>query len=159
VSIRVTIVAALALFLLVNASVAFATDMVNRCTARVQDPHFSSGAGGIIVKADWRCGRVPTTIALSDVARTTGLMLFLCPSKPPKDEVWVPTNCVGKGENHVDVPISVANAWRTRYAPPQGSPGAHGNGWWIACTVWYSRGPGGTSANQMSWSNALLLTG
>jgi hypothetical protein len=43
-----------------------------RCiTARVlaagvlQNPHYSTGADGIIVKANWQCADTPTTIYLS----------------------------------------------------------------------------------------------
>jgi hypothetical protein len=34
----------------------------------------------------------------------------------------------------------------TRYVPPEGP--AHGEGYWIAASVWYDSGPGGTSRTR-----------
>jgi hypothetical protein len=38
----------------------------------------------------------------------------------------------------------------TRYVPPEGP--AHGEGYWIAASVWYDSGPGGTSPDTTSFS-------
>jgi hypothetical protein len=32
------------------------------CSANMQNPHYSSGAGGVIAKSRWKCDKVPVTI-------------------------------------------------------------------------------------------------
>jgi hypothetical protein len=133
--------------MLFAASPALAKDK-NGCNAKIDTPHFSTGAGGVIVKGRWSCTAVPTNVFLG--TRTTGLFLWLCPQQPQPSESYLgdPSNhCVIKTNNIEDIFVKVADRTYTRYAPPQGQPGVHGSGYWIACSVWYSSGPNGTSSD------------
>jgi hypothetical protein len=136
---------------LFTASPAFATDK-NGCNAHINTPHFSTGAGGVIVKGKYDCTSVPTTIFLG--TRTTGLYLWLCPHQPQPSESYLTNSnnhCSIRGANFGDVHVRVAGRIYTRYAPPGGQPGAHGSGYWVACSVWYSSGPNGTSSDTTSF--------
>jgi len=130
---------------------------INGCSANVQNPHWSNGAGGHISKANWSCTRVPTLISLDPIGGY-GYYLWLCPSKPPKSESYLSANCTVKGENYEDINATSTRAY-TRYVPPASQPGAHGTGWYIACATWQTRGPGGVGGLRVTFSNAVHLTG
>jgi len=128
----------------------------NGCSASVQNPHYSSGAGGNIAKATWSCSRVPTTINIS--YGVGGFWLWRCPNEPPKSETYLGENCTIVGYTGENVSVTKANTTYTRYAPPSGTPGARGAGWYMACTTWRSQGPGGTGGISTTFSNAVHLS-
>ncbi len=96
------------------------------CTMSVDNPHYSSGAGGIITKAKIYCTG-------SGVSAKVEAMLWLCPKKGDRTEAWVSNNCQlkGYGDNFY-TPVPVAKTQVT-YARESGQPGARGKGYWIAC--------------------------
>jgi hypothetical protein len=128
----------------------------NGCSNTIENPHYSSGALGIIAKGHWSCTSAPTVIYLSG---ERGFFLWLCPSNPPKDELWISSHCTQKGRNGTDFTISQANTDYVRYVPPSSLPGAHGTGYWIACSMWQSGGYQGTSDVHTVFSNAVYLSG
>lgn len=144
-----------AFLIVLNAAPALAAD-VNGCTANVQNPHYSSGAGGNIAKATWVCSKVPTTINIG--YGVGGFWLWRCPNEPPKSEYYLGQNCTIVGFDGSSISITRANTQYTRYAPPSGTPGARGRGWYMACTTWRSQGPGGTSGTVTTFSNAVFLS-
>jgi hypothetical protein len=146
-----------ALITLTTTTAAEAAALVsNGCTASVQNPHYSSGAGGNIAKATWACSRVPTTINIS--YGVGGFWLWRCPNQPPKSESYLGQNCTIVGYTGQNVSVTKANTSYTRYAPPSGTPGARGAGWYMACTTWRSQGPGGTGSISTTFSNAVHLS-
>jgi hypothetical protein len=97
------------------------------CGVVVQNPHYSSGAGGVIAKFNFSCDPGVSTIGYS-------LFLFLCSSSPQgqPESSWGAYGCAIKSETSGSVtspPLSF-----TRYIPATG--GDHGTGYWIACTVY-----------------------
>jgi len=115
------------------ASATFSSGAVDAgdCLSTVENPHFSRGAGGVIVKARYGC---------ANVGRLNGvLQLFLCSTRPPRDEQYIATQCTVKGYDNFDFD-PVNNNVYTRYAPRLSRPGAHGTGWWVGCTI-YNAGP------------------
>jgi hypothetical protein len=110
----------------------------NGCSNTIDNPHYSSGALGVIAKGHWSCTVAPATIYLSG---ERGFFLWLCPTQPPKDETWITSHCNQKGRNGTDFTISQANTDYVRYVPPSGQPGGTGTGWWIACSMWQSARP------------------
>jgi hypothetical protein len=132
----------------------------NGCSVTIDNPHASSGAAGVIAKGRFQCSHVPSTIYING-SRSTSFLLWLCPRQPPKDEGYLtlPYNgCSVKGSDGSNVAATVANTVYTRYVPPGGTQGAHGNGWWIACAVWYSHGPLGTPVgNITTFSNPVQI--
>lgn len=130
----------------------------NSCGVSIQNPHSSSGAGGIIVKGTWTCADVPTIIYIYP----NGFNLWLCTDKAPqKSETYLATDphCWIKASNENDINITRANTGYTIYSPDLGTSGVHGSGWWVACAVWHSGGPKGTGGTITSFSNVVKLTG
>jgi hypothetical protein len=119
-------------------------------SANLQTPHYSTGAGGVIAKANWSCTYVPTTVFLNTA--TTGYWLWVCPSQGQDSESWIESNCTFKGGNHENIDATVSGQQYTRYVPPAGQPGAHGTGYWISCSIWYSSGPKGTDSDRTQFS-------
>jgi len=137
---------------IINTSSAWAE--TNACSANLQTPHYSSGAGGIISKGTWQCTDVPTTVTLA-YPNGQGFNLWLCTDKSPtRTEAYLQNdpNCLYKGTDASNISATVANATYTRYVPPSGQSGAHGSGWWVACAVWRSFGPKGTGGPTTSFS-------
>jgi hypothetical protein len=132
----------------------------NMCSATINNPHYSTAESGIIAKGRWICGDVPTTIHLDGLYGSSGLYLWLCTDKAPqKSESYLhnDTNCRVKGYNQSDINVTIAGDTYTRYVPAVG--GAHGNGWWVACAVWSSRGPLGTGGPTTTFSNVVKVNG
>jgi hypothetical protein len=136
----------------------------NGCaTANVQNPHITNshpGGPGVDATAVWQCIQVPTTIWLTGDGF---LYLWVCPNNDggAKDEAWIGSHCTNKGANYNSFVITVAgkNGSKDRVVPHKTDPAAHGSGWWIACTVWYSEGPGGTSSDHgPTFSNWVQIT-
>src|SRR5215470_13742380 len=139
-------------FMLFAASPASAADR-NGCSATIDTPHVSTGAGGVIAKGRWQCTSVPTTVFLSTA--TTGLLLWLCPQNPQPSESYLtnPNNhCNAMGYNFGDFDVDVAGQTYTRWVPPQGTPGAHGSGYWVACAVWFTPGPNGQGQDRKTFT-------
>ena len=135
----------------------------NGCSITMQNPHYSSGAGGVIEKADWTCGDVPTTIYINYPNYVYGynLMLWLCGTKTPQASVtWLLDNCSPEGnwQGSFTITKSGSAGDTTRYAPPQGQSGAHGSGWWIGSVEWADEGPNG-NREYISYSNAAQASG
>lgn len=122
----------------------------NGCSANVQTPHLSSGAGGVIGKANYTCTDVPSTIYLD--TKTTGYWLYRCGSSPPQSIQWVEDNCDPAGKNIENVDVTVSDSENIRYVPPEGEGSGQGIGYWISYTTWFSSGPNGTSEDRTDWS-------
>ena len=150
-TLTVTVASCLVLILLQSADPAGAasTDK-NGCSANLQTPHYSTGAGGVIAKANYSCTYVPSTVYLG--TRTTGYWLWVCPSKGPDDESWIVQNCRFINGNIENVYATVSGGENIRYVPPAGNPPGHGSGWWISCSQWYSSGPKGVSSDRLDFS-------
>ena len=136
----------------------------NGCSANVQNPHFSNSHGGIDVTAKWKCSDVTTTIylAANRFVGGVGFWLWLCPNKPPKSESYLNNSANGchvKGVNHEDISLTTSGKTISRTSPPLSHAAAHGSGWWIACSIWASNGPGGLSAKHTTFGNAVELSG
>lgn len=142
--------------LLAYTGTAFASDK-NMCSANINNPHFSSGAGGAIVKGQWSCLDAPTTIFLDFSHGSSDFNLWLCTDKAPElseNYLTGDVNCKIKGFNTQNITITGPGSV-TRTAPPAPQPGAHGKGWWVACAVWVSVGPLGTSSPNTTFSFAV----
>jgi hypothetical protein len=132
----------------------------NMCSASIDNPHVSSGAGGAIVKGQWSCLDTPTTIYLDGSHSSSALTLWLCTDKSPqKTEAYLTSesNCFIVGTNGENITLTGTGSV-TRTAPPAPQPGAHGNGWWVACAVWISVGPLGTSSPNTTFSNVVKFS-
>jgi hypothetical protein len=116
-------IATLAAMFSLFAAPAQATGGAFKCAVRVHNPHYSTGAGGAIVKGDWRC---PNTSAFG-----FDLKLWRCGSQSLSE-----TRCVLEGRNKSSM-TAAAGVLYTRYAPAAGYPGAHGAGWWIGQLKYY----------------------
>lgn len=99
-----------------------------KCTGKIQDPHYSSGAGGAIAKVDVTC----TGSGVSSVAvRTRGLLTF-APSSSSTN-----TNVSFSNRATSDQTQTIAIGKTTTYYLPQtGSNGGRGTGFWRATFTW-----------------------
>jgi hypothetical protein len=132
----------------------------NGCEVNVQNPHFSQSHGGIDITATWTCSHVPSTVFLGST--TTSLVLWVCPHRPEQSEAYLTDashHCIVEGVNRENIQVKKTKVKHARTAPPPSQPAAHGNGWWIACTTWYSKGPNGTSEDRTNFSRAVQLNG
>jgi hypothetical protein len=135
----------LAVMLLAGAAIVVAptaTADVNACNGYMEDPHFSSGANGVIAKGRWRCD----SDGVDEIG--WGLTLYKCPnSNITKNKNWLKDNCVTKATHQGPVITSPRKGvTHTRYVPDLSQQGAQGTGYWIALNVWYS-------IKGSSWSN------
>lgn len=106
------------------------------CTVGVQNPHFSSGANGVIAKPYWSCPSGDSEFVSSWVG-----FLYKCSSKPDRskaEKTWQSTNgCVavrsgnssGSGGSFTVKPGTTV----VRHIPAQGTSGASSGAWFIAC--------------------------
>jgi hypothetical protein len=123
----------------------------NGCLLDIENPHFSSGAGGVIAKLRISCADVPTNVSF-------GGRLWHCGSAPQRDETWLENNCALQAQVGSGVSITAPTDLITRYIPDLSYPGApYQPGYWIACSGWQSTGPNGTGAAHMSFSNIVYL--
>lgn len=135
----------------------------NGCGVTMQNPHYSTGAAGIIEKANWTCQDVPTTVYINYPNYVAGydLILWFCGGTFPQASVpYLISNCSPEGDwyGHFTITSSGNGGEVTRYSPPQGQPGAHGSGFWIASVRWTTEGPNG-SDGYISYSAAVIATG
>lgn len=93
------------------------------CTARSDAPHFSRGAGGVIVK-----GRTTCSNSMPEVRLDT--YLFRCPAAPPAGTT---EGCTRVADGHRNIPNPTNGMQYTDYAPKQGDPGLKGPSWWVGC--------------------------
>ena len=97
------------------------------CTAYADNPHISTGAGGIIAKGRWTCTTKPRSIAFT-------LTLWVCP-KPPTgyQNSWRGQGCTVKAS--AAGTFTYNGTQITRYVPATGA--AHGRGYWKMCNTWF----------------------
>jgi hypothetical protein len=104
------------------------------CGSTVDNPHYSKGAAGNIVKSRTSC--------VGNVAEVrVGLTLWKCPNSPHGEkDTWGGQGCaiVKAGSRVVKNPTDGTKY--TTYAPPSGSTGATGKGWYagVATTTAYN---------------------
>ncbi|MCU1485807.1 MAG: hypothetical protein JWN67_2553 [Actinomycetia bacterium] len=138
---------AASMLVIVQSSPAFAAS----CTTSIDNPHFSSGAGGIIVKGHFDCGAA----TVDEVAFV--MQLYVCPSYPSNPtEANLAVYCTLKANNGRS-DYNVPPGDHTRYAPENTLPGVHGTGYWVGCIIinWYDPNFQGSS---MSTSNPVYLS-
>jgi hypothetical protein len=107
---------------------------IQGCTAWVESPHYSSGAGGVIVKTRYRCDSgysMTITEALS--------YLYYCGGSKPSgtsESTWTGSyGCGPVKSSHYTTDFYVGSgAAVTKYTPPLGQSGAKYKGYYIACT-------------------------
>lgn len=122
------------------------------CVTAMDNPHISTGAGGVIAKL-----RYCTEDALSET--DSHLYLYLCPNPPTGDEdTWGNQGCVLKANTSYIIYTPRAFTTYTRYVPPSGQPGAHGTGWWIACSTIMDFYSGGGNATYTVISSAVYIS-
>jgi hypothetical protein len=142
-----------------NRAMASAAD-ANGCSVSIQLPHWSNGADGHIDKATWKCSGVPTTITLSGfVVLQRGFYLWLCPSEPRDNILWLAQHCRTAWSNHENLKLTPRHKSGTRTVPPAPAKGARGTGWYIGYILWQSHGPHGAGKNITTYGPAKHLTG
>jgi hypothetical protein len=109
------------------------------CAGYMDNPHVSTGAGGIIAKGRWICEPGVTQV-------TYTLTLYLCPNPPVgQEQDWTSEGCVFEGDpNSGVIEAPIPGDTYTRYVP--GNVPAHGTGYWIASNVY------------QSWAGSVLVT-
>jgi hypothetical protein len=145
----IAVLAAVNVLVLVPTTAAHADDE-NGCNVNVQYPHYSEFHGGIDVSAVWNCTEYEFAATIHQ-----SLFLWLCAEEPPQDEPWIEANCTLAGRNIDDG----QGPYVVRTAPHPGEAAAHGDGWWISCTSWYSTGVMGDGTRQMNFSAPQYLVG
>lgn len=93
------------------------------CTATSESPHFSQGAGGVIVKGRTICSNSMPSVRL-------GVYLFKCPKAPPAGTAQ---GCTRVADGVRTIPNPKNGMTYTEYAPKDG-PGLKGPSWWVGCT-------------------------
>lgn len=136
---------------------AYAAD-INSCSANVQNPHYSISHGGIDVTATYECSTLhPLLTVFVDY-----VYLWVCPSSPQKNETYLQEHCTSKGANSnvLGFAITKTNFKYPLTAPAPSSPAAHGSGFWLACSLWYSYSKThGTGPKILNFSNIVELSG
>jgi hypothetical protein len=99
------------------------------CTGQIQDPHYSSGAGGAIAKVDITCkGSGVATVSV----RTRGLLTFAPSSSATNTHVTFSNRATSDQTQTV----SVNGGAKTYYLPQVGGNGGRGTGFWRATFTW-----------------------
>jgi hypothetical protein len=113
----------------IPASPAHSYSIMPVCAPKMDTPHNSSGAGGVIAKLR-HC-----LDGYDDLIEVT-LLLYLCPNPPSGNEQnWENEGCVPKAAKTYTW-YQTSGTWYTRYVPPTGQSGAHGTGYWVACAAY-----------------------
>jgi hypothetical protein len=99
------------------------------CTGQIQDPHFSTGAGGAIAKLNVKC---TGTGASAVTVRTRGLLTFAASSSPSQTKVTFGT----RATSDYSQSVTVNGKEVTFYLPQPGSNGGRGTGFWRATFTW-----------------------
>jgi hypothetical protein len=100
------------------------------CTGTMDNPHYSSGAAGIIAKGRWTCTRNHAEIFYT-------LALYRCGSYPTRTQDWVSAHCTRMGVNTNSKSPIAAGVLYTDYAPP--APGGAKSSvaaYWVAYNDW-----------------------
>jgi hypothetical protein len=99
------------------------------CTGNMQNPHVSGGAGGVIAKATFTCGKSSDGATASSIDIT----LYLCSESvgSVRDSHCSSVATDNNGSTYVDVDATV-----TRYVPPSGQSGLTKTGYYVAEFVW-----------------------
>lgn len=119
------------------------------CTQSVDNPHYSSGAGGIIVKARITCYGAYHNVQGS-------LWLWLCPEPPSGgQDTWSNQGCTAMAIGWFNREVA-PDQTITVYSPPEGEPGVHGSGYWKGCLSYSDDITGNTYG---SVSNTVFITG
>jgi hypothetical protein len=155
-----TVLCALTLLFLVpvQAGAAFGNPDTNSCSIEVNDPHISTGAGGVIAKTRWRCDDVTPVKGIYHA-----MYLWLCDREPQLDYEWLQANCIAKAVNY-EQNMKIADAtpdFTTRYVPPLDQSGAHGDGYWLQEVIWESKwwsDESHVSNTHVKFSNVVRLT-
>jgi len=115
------------------------------CSAKVDNPHFSKGAKGVIAKLRIRC--------VEGMSIGYDFNLWRCPGKPKKTSVGWTCKHAKKAGHNSGVFRGSANKTYTRYAPPGGKKGAKGTGYWCGTAhVWEDFAPTGVGqAAALEW--------
>lgn len=104
------------------------------CFGHINNPHFSSGSGGVIVKARVGCDADGVDEYYLD------LTLFYCGDRyPTATESWVNNNCSRAGNNVDTIFNPVGGKTYTRYAPKVGDPASNRRGYYIGCLFWEAK--------------------
>jgi len=106
----------------------------NSCTGTLEDPHYSIGARGVIVKSHFMC-----TEGGRDIINHMTALFWCGTTQPIRDEAWLTTNCARVGTNTTELYNLPAYDWKTLYAPPVGHPNVAYGGWYMACQQATSR--------------------
>jgi len=105
------------------------------CDVYVEDPHFSSGANGVISKSRITCGPGVSTFSYD-------FLLWVCPNPPTGSEsTWSSEGC----RNTADTSNTFGpngNETYTKYVPNSGQAGSRGTGYWKSCVMYnYNNDP------------------
>lgn len=126
------------------------------CSAAAHNPHYSTGAGGIIAKGQGWCDNLSSG---DDIK--VEVVLFLCDHYPSVTESYLQNNCTEKGHGIRTIYNATSGKKYTEYAPPSYLGGAHGTGYWVACSVTHLRYDGTSSwiASDLDFSQVKWLSG
>jgi hypothetical protein len=98
------------------------------CTGTTENPHYSTGAGGNIVKSRTTCAGVTSAYVL--------LILFRCPHSPTGAEsTWQNQGCREVASGYQNIRPVVGGKTYTTYAPAPGTRGVRGAGFYVGCNI------------------------
>lgn len=103
--------------------------------------HDSAGEPPRIRRCGWHHRKARYTGHASNIAQLSwGIRLFFCnEQEPQEDEGWLMSHCGQRGFNEGIFFDPTPEVTIIRTAPPPSQDGAHGNGWFMACTTWQTR--------------------
>lgn len=124
----------------------------NGCSSNTQDPHYSSGANGVIAKATFVCSVQVRNIAIYP------MYLYRCnrdkKSTETKQEYTTSSACTQVADRPYElIDYPTVGKTYTRYVPESSQGGEKGSGWWIARNSWSSCSLAGTAYGHLDWSN------
>jgi hypothetical protein len=124
------------------------------CGAALDNPHYSAGASGVIVKTRYICD-----VGYSMTVTGALTYLYYCGNTKPSggaESTWTGTyGCAPvRSSNYSSFSVGSGRTI-TRYTPPTGQNGATGKGWYVACTRYYRAGQ---SASIRVWSPIVKVT-
>lgn len=113
------------------------------CDTRIDSPHVSSGAGGVIAKGRYRC------YGASQMG--VNMRLWRCDTAPPRVEGLLDRYCDLVATASYSGWDPVDGVQYTRYVPRAGERGGQGSGYWVACDhVWVSDGKSANTTVDVS---------
>lgn len=102
------------------------------CTGANQDPHYSTGAGGVIYKTDISCKGYGVTQV--NVRYQGGLTFAPSIGCSTSNLAW---RTRAQSDYYQWIGVTTIGAVKTFYAPRPGSHGGEGLGWWGTSSTWY----------------------